>query len=84
MQAAICVNNGGYPDDLKVRTVYRVLPDEAAAKSNYVRIIDETGEDYLYPASYFVFAELPEEAGGIFAIPAEVGGKDFSHKDAFC
>ncbi|MDM8524632.1 hypothetical protein QUF80_14785 [Desulfococcaceae bacterium HSG8] len=70
MRAAICVNNGGYTDDLKVRTVYKVLPDESAAKSNYVRIIDETGEDYLYPASCFVFTELPDE---IFTVPIEVG-----------
>ena len=59
---AICLNNAGYPDDLKVRTVYQVLPDESAARSNYVRVIDETGEDYLYPAEYFVFIEVPSEA----------------------
>jgi hypothetical protein len=58
---AICINDGGYVDDLKVRTVYQILPDESAAKSNYLRVIDETGEDYLYPASYFVFIDLPLE-----------------------
>ena len=58
---AICINDGGYIDDLKVRTVYRVLPDESAAKSNYLRIVDETGEDYLYPAAYFVLVDLPRE-----------------------
>lgn len=58
----LCINNGGYVDDLKVRTVYQVLPDESAARSNYLRIVDETGEDYLYPASYFVPIEVPEEA----------------------
>ena len=57
----ICINNGGYVDDLKVRTVYRLLPDESAAKSNYIRIIDETGEDYLYPADLFANIELPRE-----------------------
>jgi hypothetical protein len=51
---AICINDGGYVDDLKVRTVYQALPDASAARSNYLRIIDETGEDYLYPAAYFV------------------------------
>jgi len=50
----ICTNNSGYVDDLKVRTVYQVLPDASAARSNYLRIIDETGEDYLYPAVYFI------------------------------
>lgn len=57
----ICINNGGYVDDLKIRTVYQLLPDESAAKSNYVRIIDETGEDYLYPANLFAAIELPRE-----------------------
>lgn len=59
---AICVDNAGYPDDLKIRTVYQVLPDESAARSDYVRVIDETGEDYLYPATCFVFVEVPLEA----------------------
>ena len=58
----ICIADGGYEDDLKVRTVYQVLPDESAARSNYVRIVDETGEDYLYPASLFVPINLPREA----------------------
>jgi hypothetical protein len=49
----ICIDSGGYIDDLKVRTVYQILPDLSAARSNYLRIIDETGEDYLYPAIYF-------------------------------
>jgi len=50
----ICINNSGYLNDLKERTVYQVLLDASAARSNYLRIIDETGEDYLYPAAYFV------------------------------
>ena len=45
--------------DLDVRKVYPVLPDAAAAKDGYLRIIDESGEDYLYPASYFARVELP-------------------------
>ncbi|MFQ5823200.1 MAG: hypothetical protein ACE5JB_04010 [bacterium] len=48
--------------DLERRKVYQVLPDESAAKDNYVRVIDESGEDYLYPASYFVTIELPKTA----------------------
>lgn len=58
---AICINNANYPDDLQIRTVYQILPDESAAKSDYIRVIDETGEDYLYPAAYFVFVEVPSE-----------------------
>ena len=59
---AICINDGGYIDDLKVRRVYQILPDESAAKSNYLRVVDETGEDYLYPANLFVQIEVPYEA----------------------
>jgi hypothetical protein len=61
-QFAICLNNEGFEDDLKVRMVYQVLPDESAARSNYLRIVDETGEDYLYPATCFVLVDVPEEA----------------------
>ena len=39
----VCLNNSAYPDDLKIRTVYQVLPDDSAATSNYIRVIDETG-----------------------------------------
>jgi hypothetical protein len=46
---------------IKVRTVYQILPDESAARSNYIRVIDETGEDYLYPANLFVPIEVPRE-----------------------
>ncbi len=67
---ALCINNSGYPDDLKVRTVYQVLPDESAAKSNYIRVVDETGEDYLYPAAKFVLIDLPPEAAKALMLPA--------------
>lgn len=67
---AICINNGDYVDDLKVRTVYQVLPDESAARSGYIRVIDETGEDYLYPATYFVFVEVPPEEAAMIPQPA--------------
>ncbi len=66
---AICISDGGYEDDLKVRTVYWILPDESAARSNYVRISDETGEDYLYPASCFVRINVPQEIEYIFKMP---------------
>lgn len=61
-QFVICIDDGGYADDLKVRTVYQVLPDESAARSDYLRVVDETGEDYLYPAGLFVPIDLPREA----------------------
>jgi hypothetical protein len=59
---AICVDNRG-AEDLDIRKVYRVLHDKDAAATGYVRVIDETGEDYLYPADYFVFVDLPQKAG---------------------
>src|SRR5207249_12260794 len=58
---AICVENRG-AEDLEVRKVYRVLHDKDAAATGYVRVIDESGDDYLYPADYFVFVELPHKA----------------------
>ena len=67
---AICINNADYLDDLKVRTVYQVLPDESAAKSDYIRVVDETGEDYLYPATYFVFVEVPSDAAKTLILAA--------------
>ncbi len=57
---AICLTDS--EPDLILRKVYQVLTDEVAVKDNYVRIIDESGEDYLYPASHFVFIEVPQEA----------------------
>ena len=55
---AICINTDD-SDLLTLRKVYEVLPDESAAKSSYIRVIDNEGEDYLYPADYFVFADFP-------------------------
>lgn len=57
----LCVKNDDC-EDLERRKVYRVLADEKAEKDGYLRVIDESGDDYLYPASYFVRVELPREA----------------------
>jgi hypothetical protein len=64
---AICIENRG-AEDLDIRKVYRVLQDRAAAASGYVRVIDESGEDYLYPADYFVLIELPQKAKRALAV----------------
>ncbi|MDT5272091.1 MAG: hypothetical protein QOH49_4277 [Acidobacteriota bacterium] len=58
---AVCVNNSEYPASLELHKIYRVLPDEDAAADGDVRVIDESGEDYLYPSEYFVAVELPQE-----------------------
>ncbi len=57
---AICIHNGEYTGTLELRKVYEVLDDPIAAKRNFVRIIDESGEDYLYPQSWFVPVAVPE------------------------
>jgi hypothetical protein len=51
----LCVRNEGYPAGLELRKVYRVLADEHASRRHQLRVIDESGEDYLYPEDYFVF-----------------------------
>ena len=51
----VCVRNGGYPAALELRKVYRVLGDEQGSRRHQLRVIDESGEDYLYPEEYFVF-----------------------------
>jgi hypothetical protein len=50
----LCVRNEGYPASLELRKVYRVLADERASERRQLRVIDESGEDYLYPEEYFV------------------------------
>lgn len=64
----LCIDDGGYPESLEVRKVYAALPDERAAARNYIRVIDETGEDYLYPAKHFVRVQIPPEAAAALTI----------------
>ena len=54
----VCVN-GLENDDLQVWKLYRVLPDDSAARDSYLRIVDDSGEDYLYPANRFVAVDFP-------------------------
>jgi hypothetical protein len=56
---AVCVANDGC-DDLSTGMMYRVLPDDAAAGESLMRIIDDSGEDYLYPSHRFVVIEVPQ------------------------
>jgi len=58
---ALCINNEGYEASLIPRKIYEIIPDERAEKDDFVRIIDESGEDYLYHTSHFVFLQLPME-----------------------
>ena len=58
---ALCIENKDC-EDLEKRKIYKVLPDKKAEKEGYLRVIDESGENYLYPQSYFVLVQLPHEA----------------------
>jgi hypothetical protein len=55
----VCIENGGYPASLELHKIYRIVPDTEAARDGDVRIVDESGEDYLYPADWFAALELP-------------------------
>jgi hypothetical protein len=57
---AVCINNAEYPASLQLHKIYRVIPDENAAQDGDIRVIDESGEDYLYPADWFVTVKLPQ------------------------
>jgi len=56
----VCIRNDGYRAALETRKIYRVLPDADAAKHRQIRVIDESGNDYLYPEDYFVPIDLPD------------------------
>ena len=58
---ALCIRNDDC-DDLETRKLYRVIEDADAAAEGYIRVIDESGEDYLYPAAYFILVDLPQSA----------------------
>lgn len=58
----VCVSNKGYPASLELRKLYQSVPDARAAKLDQIRVIDESGEDYLYPADFFVPVQLPQAA----------------------
>lgn len=56
----VCINNENYPSSLELHKIYRVLPDNDAAADGDLRVVDESGEDYLYPLSYFVPIQVPQ------------------------
>ena len=59
---ALCIENKDCEGFLEKRKIYQVLSDEEAEKEGSIRVIDESGEDYLYPRSYFIAVQLPREA----------------------
>lgn len=58
-QLVLCLRNDGYEVSLERRKIYSTMPDADAEKHGQIRVIDESGEDYLYPAKYFASVELP-------------------------
>lgn len=60
LQFVVCVRNKGYAASLELRKLYEAVSDSAAAELHQIRVIDESGEDYLYPQEYFVPVHLPE------------------------
>ncbi len=60
-QLVLCLNNEGYPASLEVGKIYRAIADEEAAAHGYIRVIDESGDDYAYAAERFYRVALPEE-----------------------
>ena len=58
LKFAICIHSDD-ADLLTPRMIYQVLPDKSAERSNYIRVIDNEGEDYLYPATYFIHFDFP-------------------------
>lgn len=63
----LCVRNRGYAASLRLRTVYQSIGDAEAEAHGMLRIVDELGEDYLFPAAFFVPIEIPESATQVFA-----------------
>jgi hypothetical protein len=61
MRFALCIDNSDYPASLERHKVYRVLPDHEAEEDGDLRVIDESGDDYLYEADRFLFLELPQK-----------------------
>jgi hypothetical protein len=62
----VCVSNRGYRASLVLRRIYRTLADPDAAKRSLVRVVDESGEDYLYPTTMFVAIDIPREVVATF------------------
>ena len=67
-QFVVCIKNEGYPASLELRKIYEVLPDKRSAERQLIRVTDESGEDYLYPADYFVPIDLPKPVEEAFEL----------------
>jgi len=59
LKFVLCINNADYPASLELHKIYQVIPDAEVETDNEIRVVDESGEDYIYPAAWFVAVELP-------------------------
>jgi hypothetical protein len=71
LQFALCLDNEGYPASLEVGKVYRVIPDKDATAHGYIRVIDESGDDYAFTANRFHMLDLPLAVGQALGVSAE-------------
>ncbi|HYN23359.1 MAG TPA: hypothetical protein VE078_20555 [Thermoanaerobaculia bacterium] len=67
LSLVVCIANSGYPSSLELRKIYQRLPDTKAEQDGLLRVIDESGEDYLYPAGFFVPIAVPTAVEKVFA-----------------
>jgi hypothetical protein len=73
---AVCIDNSGYPASLERHKIYRILPDKDAADDGDLRVIDESGEDYLYGAERFLLVDLPPKVVRVLARSFANSGAD--------
>jgi len=78
---ALCIRNAG-SDDLEQRKLYQILPDRVAAREGYVRVVDESGEDYLYPSELFVAVKLPAAIARRLVSPSSTTQRTARHDSA--
>ena len=64
----VCIKNEGYVASLELRKIYEGIPDERAAEHQMIRVVDESGEDYLYPSDFFIPLDLPKSVEQALAL----------------
>jgi hypothetical protein len=79
---AVCINNTEYPASLELHKIYRAIADEEAAQDGDIRVIDESGEDYLYPADWFAMVKLPQAVQDSILCTAEGAAQPSDPGDA--
>lgn len=75
LRFAVCVNAGEYPASLEQRKIYEVWPDSEAESEGLLRVVDESGEDYLFPADYFRILTLPRGVGRLIRTSGRPAGR---------